>query len=301
MTHEIINEKDFGKCLKLSNNIIEIVTTLELGPRIIYFNLKDGLNILNPIRYSEPNETPWGNFYTYGGHRLWHAPEVKPRTYYPDNDPIKYEITETGAIFYYNFEESTGIDKKFEIILGEDNTIEVKHTITNKNLWPIKTAPWALTVMAPGGRLIVPQEPFIPHTDKLLPARPMVLWNYTNMADPRWTFGEKFVILRNDKNIEAPQKIGFLDKLGWAAYQLNDTVFIKSFEYKEGDIYEDYMCNVETFTSSDFHEFETVAPIRELKPNEDAVYSEKWSIFNNIQMNTEEEMKTELNKLINKI
>lgn len=301
MTHEIINEKDFGKCLKLSNDIIEIVTTLELGPRIIYFNLKGGINILNPIKNCEPNETPWGKFYTYGGHRLWHAPEVSPRTYHPDNDPIKYEITDTGAIFYYNFEEPTGMAKKFEIIISENNTVEVKHTITNKNLWTIKTAPWALSVMAPGGRLIIPQEPFIPHTEKLLPARPMVLWNYTNMADRRWTFGEKFVILRNDKNINTPQKMGFLDKLGWAAYQLNDTVFIKSFEYEEGNLYEDYMCNLETFTNSDFHEFETIAPIRELKPNEDAIYSEKWAIFNNISMNTEDEIEKELNKLIKQI
>ncbi|MBQ0106000.1 MAG: hypothetical protein KBT47_08210 [Armatimonadetes bacterium] len=280
MTSEIITLEGWGKCLKLSNGKIETVTTVDLGPRIIGFNFVGGKNMLNPIGKKDPNKTAYGEFYTYGGHRLWHAPEGIPRSYVPDNDPIKYEITDNGAVFYYNFEKETGIDKKFEIIMGEDCSIEVKHTLTNRNVWAIKCAPWALTIVAPGGRLLIPNEPFIPHTDKLLPARPLVLWNYTNMADKRWTWGEKFTQLVNIEEMDWPQKAGFLVKKGWAAYELDGTVFMKKFGFIEGKEYPDYNVNLETFTKGTFHEFETVAPLSELAPDGGkAEYTEKWALL----------------------
>lgn len=299
MKQEIINLEGWGRCLRLSDNYFYITTTLDLGPRIIEFSLNDGKNILNPIGKKDPNPTPYGNFYTYGGHRLWHAPEESPRSYFPDNDPIKYELTDTGAVFYYNTETATGIDKNFEIIF-DINCIKIKHTLINRNLWDIELAPWALTIMAPGGRLIVPNEPFIPHTEKLLPARPMVLWNYTDMSDPRWTWGRKFITLRNDSTKNNPQKIGFLVKAGWAAYQLDDNIFIKKFDYCDNADYPDYCCNVETFTKGDFHEFETVAPLQTLSRNGGvAQYTEKWGLFrkeisadeNNMEQNFTELLK----------
>ena len=305
MTNEIINIDGWGKCLKLSNGVIEVVTTVDLGPRIIGFNFVGGENILNPIGKKDPNKTPYGEFYTYGGHRLWHAPEGIPRSYVPDNDPIKYEITDTGAVFYYNFEKETGMEKKYEVILSKDSSIvKVSHTITNRNVWPVECAPWALTIMAPGGRFIMPNEPFIPHTDKLLPARPVVLWNYTNMADTRWTWGEKFTVLRNDANLDYPQKVGFFDRKGWAAYQKDNTVFMKKFPVApnaEPEDYVDYGCNVETFTKATFHEFETVAPLSLLSPEGSAVYTETWSLFKENVPESEDMAETILNTLLSKI
>ncbi|MBQ7257171.1 MAG: hypothetical protein IJS60_05705 [Abditibacteriota bacterium] len=289
MTNEIINLDGWGKCLKLSNDVVELTTTLDLGPRIIGFNLIGGENIFNPIGKVDPIVTDFGDFYTYGGHRLWHAPEGKPRSYVTDNDPIKYELTETGAIFYYNYEKETGMDKNFEIILGEDASLYVRHTLTNRNIWPLKCACWGLTIMSPGGRFIMPQEPFIPNTKKLLPARPLVLWNYTNMADPRWTWGRRFVTLKNDANILIPQKVGFMDKLGWACYEKEGTVFMKNFNFYEDAEYVDYGCNVETFTNGTFHEFETVGPIKNLNQGESAIYTEKWTLFANVQLPEDED------------
>ncbi len=52
--------------------------------------------------------------------------------------------------------------------------------------------------MAPGGRAIYPQEPYISHTEYLLPARPMVLWHYTDLSDPRFQLGDRFLRLSTD-------------------------------------------------------------------------------------------------------
>jgi hypothetical protein len=84
--------------------------------------------------------------------------------------------------------------------------VTVTHILINRNLWVIELAAWALSVMAPGGVAILPQPPFIPHGEKLLPARPLVQWHYTDMTDPRWKFGRKFILLRQDPNAPSSRR-----------------------------------------------------------------------------------------------
>jgi len=46
-------------------------------------------------------------------------------------------------------------------------------------------APWALTVMPPGGTCIIPLLPRGTHPEDLLPGNLLTLWLYTDMSDPR--------------------------------------------------------------------------------------------------------------------
>ena len=47
ITKEFIEFKNYGKCIKLSNGIIEAVATLDLGPRIVFFGFIGEENIMN--------------------------------------------------------------------------------------------------------------------------------------------------------------------------------------------------------------------------------------------------------------
>ena len=42
-----LNYKNFGKCVCIDNHIIKLMATLDVGPRIIYFGLSNGENILS--------------------------------------------------------------------------------------------------------------------------------------------------------------------------------------------------------------------------------------------------------------
>ena len=291
----------FGNCLNISNGVIELEVTLDLGPRIISYKLINGSNMLNEIGKVDPIHTEFGDFYCYGGHRFWHAPEVKPRSYIPDNNPISYSILDNKVVFTFFFEVETGIQKSMEITLFNNTKVEINHILENKNMWDIKIAPWALTVVKPGGRLIIPSEPFKSHADELLPARPLVLWQYTKMNDPRYTWGDRFITVRNDESNDTAQKIGLADKQGWAAYEVNNNVFIKKFPYEEGKKYPDNGCNLETFTKGSFHEFETLGYLRKLHTGESCSYIEEWYLFDNIEMNDcEENMSNVLSSLLEK-
>ena len=100
---KVIEYKDYGKCLCMTNGVIDVVVTTDFGPRIIRYGFIDGTNIMNDNRdlfsstCDEKYEKYFGNgkyFNIYGGHRLWTSPEYYPEMYYPDNTPVAYEIIE---------------------------------------------------------------------------------------------------------------------------------------------------------------------------------------------------------------
>jgi hypothetical protein len=285
---EKVNYQGWENSIRLSNDEIELVATTDVGPRIIRFGFTGGQNIFKeyPEQMGRTGDDEWN---IYGGHRLWHAPEAKPRTYWPDNFPIEHKWDGKTLILIQGVEETTGIAKEMEVTLSPDsNHVKVVHRLINKNMWPVDLAVWAMTVTAQNGRVIVPQEPYRAHTDYLLPARPMVLWHYTNMADPRWTWGEKYIQLRQDPAKASPQKIGVANSLGWAALTLRGDVFIKRYSYVEGGEYPDWGCNTETFTNDEMLEVETLGPLTTLDPEEQVEHVEHWFLFK-ADVGTEEE------------
>jgi hypothetical protein len=143
--------------------------------------------------------------------------------------------------------------------------------------------------MRPGGEVIIPQEPFGPHPEFLLPARPLVLWHYTNLMDARLSLGRLLIRVRPDGANDAPQKIGLLNKQGWAAYQVGGELFVKTYAYTEGATYPDYNCNTQVFTAGPFVEVESLAPLTRLEPGGVAEHEERWALFGGVEVGDDEE------------
>ena len=271
--------KGWEKCIRLRTKEIEIIITTEVGPRIISLGFIDGANVFAQFAAQLGNKGQ-DSWQIYGGHRFWHAPEANPRTYYPDNDPVSYEIGQDGINLVQESEPTTNFQKEIKIqTTNMDNHLILNHKLTNRNLWSIKVAPWALSVMAQGGFAVFPQEPYVSHDDCLLPVRPMVLWAFTDMNDKRWQWGSRYITLTQDKRSKTPQKIGFANSLGWAAYVLEDIVFIKRYNFEPGKEYADFGCNTETYTDPDMLEVETLGPIEEIRPFDSIMHTEHWFLF----------------------
>ena len=269
-------------CCRLSNGEVELVVTTGVGPRILRYAFAGEENILGEAPDAVA-ETELGVWRAWGGHRLWTAPEAKPRSYAPDNDPLDFQAAGDNAIRLVQQADASGVQKEMAIALDAGGTnVTVRHRITNRNLWAIEAAPWALTIMNGGGVAVFPQEPFRAWADYLLPARPLVLWHYTDLTDPRWTLGQKYIRLRCDPQSPEPQKIGLLNKQGWAAYLRGETLFVKRAAYVEGASYPDYNCNFETYTAGAFIEVETLGAIARLEPGESAEHTEAWSLLSGV-------------------
>lgn len=281
----------YGNCYKLTNGTVDVLVTTDLGPRVIFYGFAGGNNILAELGPDVVVKTELGDWHPWGGHRLWHAPEALPRSYFPDNEPIEAEMVGNDSVRVVEPVESTPkIEKEMLIKLDAQGTrVTITHKLTNKNVWAIELAPWALTIMNGGGTTIFPQEPFISHDDYLLPARPLTLWHFTDMSDPRWTWGKKCVRLKCDPAITFPQKVGAMNKQGWAAYLREKTLFIKRFPFIEGANYPDHGCNFETYTDGSFMEVETLGPLTKLEPEASVTYAEQWYLFNNVEVGDAEE------------
>lgn len=279
-----------ANCCKLSNGAIEAIVTADVGPRIIRCGFVGGDNVLGECPENAVS-TDLGEWKPYGGHRLWHAPEAIPRSYVPDNDPIDCEAIGDSAVrLTQPVEPPTGIRKAMAVALAPDGArVTVRHKLTNTGLWPVELAPWALTIMHGGGTAIIPQEPYISHDDCLLPARPLVLWHYTDLSDPRFAIGPRFLRLSSDTALEEPQKVGVGNKQGWAAYLRGQTLFVKQFPYHDDATYPDGGCNCETYTAGDFMELETVGPLRTLEPGQAAEHVETWALFQGVEAGDDEE------------
>ena len=267
-------------CVRLANGLMELVVTTDVGPRVIRCGFVGGRNLFGEFA-PDMGRTSGERWLPFGGHRLWHSPENVPRTYHPDFDRVEAAMDGGTLRLRQPVEQSTGIEKQIDITLdAREARVTVLHRLVNRGLWDIELAPWALTIMARGGRAIVPQEPHAPWPDALLPVRPLVLWGYTDMTDPRWTWGRRFIQLRQDPGTAAPQKIGLRNSAGWGAYVLGGDVFIKRAPFDPAARYPDFGSNWELFTNGDMLELETLGPLGILPANGGTVeHREEWSLI----------------------
>ncbi len=273
---EKINYGGWPNCVRLCNDEVEIIITTDIGPRIIRcgFINKQNFFYLSPKDSGRMKDNDWR---IYGGHRFWHAPEAIPRSYSPDNDPVHYSWDGIALKLIQAVEPATGIVKEIKISLSPDkNEITVVHRLINQNLWDIQVAPWALSVLAQGGRAILPQEPYGEGDNFLLPARSLALWQYTKMNDPRWIWGENYIQAKQDPAIISEQKIGVMNRQGWTAYYLNGEILIKRFEFDPKAVYPDFGCNNETYINGDFLEIETLGALTTIPPQGMIEHTEHW-------------------------
>ncbi len=262
--------------LQLANDKVELIISLDVGPRILSYKAPRGENVLKnyPEQMGGSGETKW---MIRGGHRFWIAPEDELLSYVPDNLPVDHDLEGKNCVRLVN----SGVDpwkiKKEMTVSLNDNTSEVTivHRASNEGSEPIEIASWGLSVMAPGGLEIIPQPPLGEHPRDLLPDRVLIPWPYTDMSDSRWRFGMKFITLRQTAH-GSPTKLGLRHTRNWVAYLMRNDLFIKTIEYVEGGNYPDLGCNFETFTNNEMLEIESLSPLKKLAPGESVSHTEHW-------------------------
>ncbi len=272
--------------VRLENGEVELVFATRFGPRVLRYARPGQPNVFGEISPAEQgNDTPFGDrWHIYGGHRLWYAPEGDPRSYFPDNQPVRCDVDGGRVRLTQPIEPHTRLEKSIELTLADRGShAHVVHRLHNHGSFDVELAPWALSVMARGGRAWLPQEPFAPHPAALAPARPLVLWSFTRMNDPRWTWGDRLLSLRQDPARADAQKVGFFDNQGWMAYALGEQLFVKRHQALPG-VHADMGCNVEVFTNDAILELETLGPLVRIVPGSAVTHVEDWFLFDGVQL-----------------
>ncbi len=269
--------------LRLANDAVELIVSLEVGPRILSYRPLEGANILHnyPDHLGKAGETEWMN---RGGHRLWIAPEDPVLSYALDNSAYPYEVLNDFSVRLITpGDPARPIRKDITIELApEGNEVRLIHTLTNESRQTHPVAPWALTVMAPGGLSLLGQPKLGQHPRDLLPDRVLVLWPYSDPTDDRFHLGRHFVTLRQETG-RPPFKFGLAHRGRWAAYLLGDQLFVKTVAWVTDAIYPDFGCNYESFTDGDMLEIESLGASVSLAPGDVVSHLETWRVFGKLQ------------------
>jgi hypothetical protein len=265
-------------CGLLQNKALSLLVTRSVGPRIISLSFHNGENVfaeLPEIKIEYPGQAP---FHFYGGHRLWHAPEVPTRTYLPDDLPVDVSPVENGLSAIQKTEPQTGLQKSLEIRMLDDlPRVVVTHRLTNHGQWNVTCAPWAITQLKTGGLVILPQRR---DDTGVLPNRSLTLWPYTDMNHSNVHWGSSYIFINVD--MQKPFKVGFPNPRGWLAYWFNGTLFVKHAEYDACADYYDFGSSSECYCNDQFIELETLASIRTIAPGEIASHTEVWNLYKDI-------------------
>ncbi|VTR97864.1 hypothetical protein [Tuwongella immobilis] len=308
---EIVPYHGWANNLRLSNGQVELIVTLDVGPRVIAYRLlPDGKNVMK--NYTEMlggrGEPEWQ---IRGGSRFWLGPEDLTRTYYPDNNPVTYQEIAPGAVrFVPPPETEYGVQKEMEIYLSPTGSqVKLHLRVTNIGSEPTTLCPWGPTVMAPGGVEIIPLPEKFPHPGHpsrakspadYAPNQQVAFWPYFDFSDSRFSFGRKYIQLRQDPT-KGPTKIGLAHRLGWVAYLNEGTLFVMRFGYEEGANYPDNGGNYQSFSNEDMLEMEPIGPISTLEPGRYAELTMSWELHSNVPaVHTEAEIDAVILPLIHR-
>lgn len=266
----------------ISNNTLKLEYLVDAGPRIVRLFVSGKGNLFADI--ANKVTTQYGDFSFRGGHRLWHSPEAMPRTYIPDDEGVTVENIPGGVILQGPCEKGTGIIKTIELRLSPDQPrVMLTHTLTNQGLWPIKLAPWTITMFKLGGTIVIPLQEGNRDADGLLHNRIITLWPYTHIADPRLAIQDDFITIQA---LSAPNsiKIGSFCPAGWIAYWIDGVLFKKSFDTVPEVLYPDGGCNIESYCNNNFAELEALGPMTTLEVGKSTTFHEVWEIFPNLDV-----------------
>jgi len=265
----------------LDNGFLRLEYLTDIGPRIARLFLGGSdLNLLAEVPDAGV-DTPYGRFQFMGGHRFWHSPEAMPRTYIPDG-PVTTEILPNGIRLRGSTEPGSGIAKTIEIQLAPDRAAgTITHEMRNDGLWAVELAPWGLTMFKMGGTVILPQTVGKPDPAGLLPDRLLALWPYTQVRDERLRLDDDFILLKATAALP-PCKIGYFNPNGWAGYRLADTLFVKRYDFRNGEVFPDKGCNTEVYCNDQILEVESLGPLTRLLPAERIVHKERWELYDSL-------------------
>ena len=178
----------------LANEHIRLDYLTTAGPRIVRLSLAGSDDNLLAEVVDIKIPTPHGELNLFGGHRLWHSPEAFPRSYLPDNDAPEITDLPDGVLPDPAGRGGTGIRKSIELRLEAGRAaLTVTHRLENQGVWPVELACWALTQMRLGGVAVFPQTQGKLDDAGLLANRNLVLWPYTQLADPRLSLNDDFI------------------------------------------------------------------------------------------------------------
>jgi hypothetical protein len=173
----------------------------------------------------------------------------------------------------------TSLRRSIELRPTSDGLV-VRHVVGNEGRDARRLAPWALTQLPIGGRAWLPLAAVDGvRPDTPLPDRLLVLWPYTDIADPRLRLTSRVAEIHAvERDTDRHRvKVGSAAVTGRLAYLRDGWLFEKSFEPTPGE-HVDFGAVAQVYADERFIELETLGPLVDVPPGGEVVHVERWRV-----------------------
>ena len=294
-----ISALGWDNCFSIKSGPVEVIATANIGPRIVFFGLAEGQNLLK-IFEGQAGRTGDETYLFYGGHRVWAAPEDPILTYFPDNDSVNVSFDEeNGFLTFTRLADGSHLERRLSMRVATDGNMDrrgdaefsieevgflgsfiVKNEIINRSKLPIKTASWGITSLIPGGVGFMPLDRQTPPEKRLQAQFSVNLWPYSCLSNPSYQWKEEWLKIDQTKTVDK-QKIGTWNEHPWLAYRLGEMLVVIQMlgTQKEQVYYPDLGSNSEIYFDPDMLELEFLSAWQTLGTNESVSHEELWSLI----------------------
>lgn len=255
----------------IENDFLRVDYLTSVGPRIIgLYSKLAGIELLAPS-FDMHWPTPHGEYYLYGGHRIWKAPEDSFYNCPEDNVTV---VKEENRVTLRNKVDASGLQKEISLCLDE-NRVRLTHQLIWHGHAPIELAPWTITQLPLGGLGILPQAGT---SEGSMPTRSLAMFPYASIHDPRLELHDDFVLVHGCADPKA-FKVGSYNPFGWAVYLLEKALFIKHFPVGDFRMLPDMGSNAEIYVRDAYLELETLGNLTWLNRGESVTFEETWEVI----------------------
>jgi hypothetical protein len=171
-----------------------------------------------------------------------------------------------------------GLTKSIRVEPAPDAPVlTLVHSVTNHDNIARQLAPWAITILPPGGVAIIPLLNVPQQKFPLGPNRQLTFWNCSLVNDARLELRAEALFVQGRVALP-PFKVGCMNRTGRIGYWRNGVLLVKEFDAEPEREHPDWNCNAEVYVNDRYLELETLAPFTNLLPRQTVTHRETWHI-----------------------
>ncbi len=260
-----INTDEFGHCVLITDKKMNIVVTIDYGPRIVSVTSGDKPNLIYHETSPEIDRCH--------GHKMRLTLERASNGVYFDNSPVMYTLMEDGVKLIQTVKEPIRLELSMDIMPNsETESLMIAHSVVNKSKEPVKLSIYTETPLLHSGFVFVPQNT-LDEPDK--PQRILMLWNNTQWTDRRLHIGDQYITVMGNET-SSKLKIGLNNTAGLCGYIYGNDAFIKHYIHNKTALYPFSHCSTAVTAHENFLSIQTASPFYVIDPGEAARHVENW-------------------------
>ena len=286
-----ITTEEFGHCAFLQTEEIDMLVTLDYGPRIVSVKRNGGPNLIYSKADPEYNRNH--------GHKMRITLEKSTNPVYCDDSPVRYIPMADGVSFVQTLTDPAQLELSMDVVFSSDiGSFMVVHSVRNRSRDDIRLSIYTETPFCSDGFVFAPQSNI---RESERPSRILSLWEKCSWRDSRLFVGDQYVTVHNDNQDSVPRlKIGINNTAGFCGYKEGKYAIIKRYVHNRTALYPFNSCSVFLTSSNGYLSIQNTSPFYLIAEGESARHIESW-IFSEYDKKVSPDNETELDDFINSI